>query len=84
VVLLWWQRSLSTNIAVQRAQLQTPLERCRLAIRLTICFDQAEPRGARFSVASDVLPFPDLFLFTRPSSLLERYQDNNRRSRQAA
>jgi hypothetical protein len=54
--------SLNTNIAVQRAQLQTQIERRCLAIRLTICFDQTKRRSPRFSPASDVLPFPGLLL----------------------
>jgi hypothetical protein len=66
--------SLDTNIAVQRAQPQTQIERRYLAIRLTICFDQAAPHGARFSPASDVLPFPGLLLLTRPSSPLEHFK----------
>jgi hypothetical protein len=54
-------RSPAANIAVQRRAKR----RC-LAIRLTISFDQPERRSARFSLVSDVLPFPGLFLFTRP------------------
>jgi hypothetical protein len=66
------QRSLDTNIAVQRVQLPKHIERSCLAIRLTICFDHAALRGARFSPAPHVLPFPGLFLFIRPNSPLAR------------
>ena len=59
-------------------------DRRSLAIRLTISFDQAERRSARFSPVSDVLPFPGLLLFTRPGSPLGRSQNNNSSSRQAA
>jgi hypothetical protein len=59
--------SLCANIAMQRVQLPKHIERSCLAMRLTICFDHAALRGARFSPAPDVLPFPGLFLFIRPS-----------------
>jgi len=60
---------LATNIAVQRPQLQTQIERDQLSIRLTICSALRASHCLRFSPVMDVLPFPGLFLFTRPIRL---------------
>jgi hypothetical protein len=64
-------RSLDTNIAVQRCAAANADRTLLLAIRLTICSDLTEPRGARFSLATDVLPFCGLLLFTRPNTPLD-------------
>ena len=65
-------RSLDTNIAVQRDATANADRTLQLG-NPSHNFDLiGEPRGARFSPASDVLPFSSLFTFTRPGSSLER------------
>ena len=47
-------------------------------------FRLTEPRGMRFFPASDVLPFLGLFTLHQTKFASRTFQNNNRRSRQAA